>query len=229
MHTHLSNYVRIVLWTLPLAGLLFAIGILMRGPSIDPAAAPDRFAQAVTAANATTAWLLIFAGMNLELPGLWALYATISERRSTRAGFWGFILSLLGISLILPLIGFMALAAPTVGQLYLQGQQEVMAVAVAMTAGNTALIVSALSGLAYTVGSMLLAVVLWRQQLLPRPLAVAYALQAPLLVIAALFSVTAELAGALLLVLSSGWIAWQSWQRRLADVSAEVAAVARQS
>jgi hypothetical protein len=209
MYSHFSNHVRFVLWALPIAGLLFVAGIVLRGPSLDPARLPDQFAQAATAAGATTGWLLIFAGMNLELPGLWALYAYLEERQSTRAAFWGFMLSLLGISLVLPLIGFMALAAPIVGQLYLQGQPEVMSIAAAMTASSTALIISILSGLAYTAGSLLLAARLWRQQRLPRPLAVAYALQAPLLAIAALFSVTAEVTGALLLVLSSGWLAWQ--------------------
>jgi hypothetical protein len=58
MHSQLSNQIRYLLWTLPLAGILFVIGILMRGPSIDPATAPDQFARAATAAGAKTAWLL---------------------------------------------------------------------------------------------------------------------------------------------------------------------------
>lgn len=212
MQTHISNRVRFFLWALPLAGLLFIIGIILRGPSLDPSLDPDRFAQAAAAAPAATAWLAIFIGMVSELLGFWALYAYLTDDGMERPAFWGMIFSLIGVALILPLIGFMGLAAPVVGRLYLQGQPEAMGVAIAMAAAGPALVVAGVSGLTYTAGSILFGVALWRQGNVPKWLVIGYALQAPLLSFVALFSFTAEVLGAVLLVASSGWIAWHARQ-----------------
>lgn len=212
MQAHLSHRVRFFLWALPLAGLLFIVGIILRGPSLDPSLEPDRFAQAAVAAPAAAAWLAIFIGMVVELIGFWALYAYLAADALERPAFWGMIFSLIGVALILPLMGFMGLAAPVAGNLYLQGQQAVMEVAVAMVAAGPALVVAGVSGLTYIAGSILFAVALWRQGNVPKWLVIAYALQAPLLSFAALFSFAAELLGAVLLVASSGWIAWQARQ-----------------
>lgn len=217
MQAHISNRVRLFLWALPLAGLLFTIGIILRGPSLDPSLEPDRFAQAAVAAGAATAWLIIFIGMVLELLGFGALYTYLADDTSERPAFWGMIFSLIGVALILPLMGFMGLAAPVVGRLYLQGQPEVMSVAVVMAADGPALVVAGVSGLTYIAGSILFAVALWRQGNVPKWLIIAYALQAPLLSFAALFSFAAELLGAVLLVASSGWIVWRARQAMPAE------------
>lgn len=212
MRVHISSRIRLFLWALPLAGLLFTIGIILRGPSLDPSLDPDRFAQAAVAAPAAMAWLTIFIGMVLELLGLWALYAYLADDSTEKLAFWGMIFGLIGVALILPLIGFMGLAAPVAGRLFLQGQSDAISVAVAMAATGPALVVAGLSSLTYIVGSILFAVALWRHGAIPKWVVIAYALQAPLLSVVALFSFAAELLGAVLLVVSSGWIARRAGQ-----------------
>jgi hypothetical protein len=202
--------VRFLLLALPLAGVLFTTGILGRGPSLDPSVAPAAFAASSAAAQAGSAWFAIFIGMIVEIAGLFALYLALAAGRRERMAFWGMLLSVLGVALIVPLIGFMALAAATVGQLYLAGQTDVLTVAVAMASSGPALLLGIVSGISYTVGSICLALAL--RGVLPSALVVGYALQAPLLTFAALFSVTAELIGALLLLTCGAWIVWRIWR-----------------
>jgi hypothetical protein len=209
MQPPITLHVRFLLLALPLAGLLFTAGILGRGSSLDPSVAPAAFAESSAAAAAGGAWLAILVGMILEIPGLFALYLVLAAGRRERVAFWGMLLSVLGIALVVPLIGFMGLAAPTVGQLYRAGQTDVLAVAVAMASSGPALLLGVVSGVTYCSGSIALALAL--RGVLPRGLVAAYMLQAPLLTFAALFSVTAELIGALLLLICGAWIVRRSW------------------
>jgi hypothetical protein len=119
-------------------------------------------------------------------------------------------LSVLGVVTVLPLIGFLAMAAPEVGRLYLAGQTDAMRVAVAMASAGPALGLGLLSGLAYTLGALLLARALPTE--MPRLLRLAFALQAPLLSVVALVSVVAELVGALCLLASGAWLVAWVWR-----------------
>ena len=202
-----KRHVRFLLLALPLAGLLFTAGILGRGPSLDPSVAPAAFAASSAAAQASSAWLAILLGMIAEIPGLFALYLALAAGRREQIAFWGMLLSVLGVILVVPLIGFMALAAATVGQLYQAGQTDVLAVAIAMASDGSALLLGAVSGISYIAGSICLALAL--RGVLPSILAVGYALQAPLLTFAALFSLVAELIGAVLLLTCGVWIVWR--------------------
>lgn len=210
MQTPIPSRIKLLLFGLPLAGVLFFAGALGRGPSLDPSVDPTAFAGAAVATGAMTAWLAIFAGMVVELPAFAALYIVLADSRHARVAFWGMVLSILGIALVLPLIGFMALAAPVVGQLYLAGRPEVIHIAVAMAAGGPGLVLAMLSGVAYCAGSICLAVAL--RSILHPALLVAFALQAPLLAIVALFSFVAELIGAVLLLVSGMWLVWSIWE-----------------
>jgi hypothetical protein len=210
MQPPMTRRVRFVLFALPLAGLLFSAGIVGRGPSLEPSVDPAAFASSSVEAWASGAWLAILAGMVLELPGLFALYLVLANGQRERLAFWGVVLSIVGVALVVPLIGFMALAAPTVGELYQAGQIDVMAVAVRMTSTGPALLLAIISGVTYCAGSICLALAL--RGMLPQALVVAYAAQAPLLTFAALFSVTAELIGAVLLLMCGAWIVWRTSQ-----------------
>ena len=174
MQSTTTARVQLLLSTLPLAGLLFATGVVGRGPSLDPSANPAGFAAAAVAANAAVAWFAILIGMIVEILGLCALYIVLADGRRERAAFWGLVLSVLGIALVLPLIGFLALAAPVAGRLYLAGQQEAIEVAVAMVSSGPALLLATVSGITYIAGSICFAVAL--RSILPRALVAGYAL-----------------------------------------------------
>jgi hypothetical protein len=85
----LTASIRYELLALPTAGLLFTVGILLRGPSLDPARGPERFARAITAPAAPLAWFLILGGMILSLYGLWALGTYLAGSRHPRMVRWG--------------------------------------------------------------------------------------------------------------------------------------------
>jgi hypothetical protein len=122
------------------------------------------------------------------------------------------VLNMVGVALVLPLIGFMALASPVLGQLYLAGDSGALAVATAFYNTPAALALLSVSGIAYSAGSILLAMALRRQWSAPWPVVIAFALQAPCLSILGTFSFAGELAGALLLIYAGVWILQRAWR-----------------
>src|SRR3712207_74935 len=102
------SHASLLVWALPLGGLLFVAGILGRGPSLDPSVDATRFAQAATAPSAAWAWLAVVAGMVVTIVGTTALCVRLSERTGGDLPFWAMVLNVAGMALTLPLIGFMA-------------------------------------------------------------------------------------------------------------------------
>jgi hypothetical protein len=198
-----------ILALLPVIGVVFAGSIWWRGASLDPTVAAEGFVQAALMPGAGAAWLAILFGMVLYLPAVMALALRLGARRLS---WWGMVLSVVGVALVLPLIGFMALASNVLGQLYMAGDTSVLAVAAAFYNTPAALALLSMSSLAYTAGYVLLALNLRRQWHAPWLVVVAFALQALCLSVLALFSFAAELAGALLLVYAGLWIGRRAWR-----------------
>jgi hypothetical protein len=199
---------RRLLLLIPIGGTLILLGVLLRGPSLDPGADPAAYARAISAALAPTGWLAIFLGMVVLLPGLLGVPLGLQDDAQGRRAVWGAALSVLGIALVLPLIGFSALAAPVEGRRFLEGEAAALDAARAMSGSALALALAITSGLAYTTGSALLALALLKAGRLPGILALCYGLQAPLLAFVALVSLPAEVAGAALLLVSTLFLNW---------------------
>jgi hypothetical protein len=212
---------------LPVAGLIFTIFIWLRGPYVDPAVDPEGFARAATSQWFTFSWLAIMAGLVLLIFGYFSLYfyVFLAERPLSRPAFVAMALAGAGIAASIPLGGFMAFAAPAIGELYLQGQESVMQVAVNATGGLPTLLVMVPAGLCGTAGAVLFGVVVWRSGTLPRWTAVPFGLQAPLLAFTATLSFPAEVLGAVLLLVSGAGIAWSVVRRSLGTGTAGVPAV----
>ncbi len=122
------------------------------------------------------------------------------------------ILCLLSTALYLPFAGFYAFVFPELGSLYLHGQKSVIDIAVAAVSSGPTLAVLIPSGLFGTIGSILFGIAIWRSGLLSKVAAVLYALHLPLLAFAPQISFVGEFPGALLLLVSGAWIAWDIWQ-----------------
>jgi hypothetical protein len=199
---------RRLLLLLPIGGALILLGVLLRGPSLDPSAGPADYARAITAAFAPTGWLAIFLGMVVLLPGLFGSPLSLQDDAQGGRAVWGAALSVLGIALVLPLIGFSALAAPVEARGFLEGEATALDAALAMSGSTLALVLAITSGLAYTAGSALLALALWKAGWLPGIVALCYGLQAPLLAFVALIFLPAEVVGAALLLGSTLFLNW---------------------
>lgn len=211
MNGNVTMRVRLGVLALFIAALLFGFNIVLRGPSVNPSVDPAGFANSATAGIFIPAWLLSLVATILAVFGLLALYTYFAGGNLERWALMGMLLSVAGYVLIAPLFGFMALATPTIAELYIQGQTAVIQVAEAIFAGAASLTVLSLSALLYTVGSVLFAVAIWRSGMLPKWSAIPYAVQAPLISVAITFET--ELLGAVLLIISSGWIAWRIWKQ----------------
>ena len=91
------------------------------------------------------------------------------------------ILSFAGVALLMPLYGFMALAAPTVAQVYRQGQERAMEVATSFFSGNVASTFLLLPVALGILSVLLFAIAIWRCGTLPKWLIIPFLAQAPLL------------------------------------------------
>ena len=212
MHTAISNRVRIGMLALPLYGVLAVASIVLHGPLPDAARDPQGFAQAVSSANFGTAFLITMIGQVVDIFAFLALYGYLAGGRNEGLSFWGMALSIAGGALFLAMTGFLAFAAPAIGQVYLAGQTQVIAVAVAGFSSGPALGVLSVSGLLGTIGAILLAIGIWRSGSLPKWSALLFFLSIPLLAFAPAFSYPLELLGGLLALVSGAWIVLGAWR-----------------
>jgi hypothetical protein len=208
MNSQTRHEIRFGLIALALSGLLFALGIVLRGP-ID-LADPGSFIRAAAPPNYVPAWTIILVGGVLQLYGFFGLYCYLTYQAESLIAFLAFVLNIAGIALFVPLAAFFAVSGPAVAELYQRGNQEVIAVVEANFASGLGLILLAVSSLAGTIVAILFAIVTWRHGRLPKWTAVLFALSLPLLAFPVTF--TTELLGAVLLLISTGMMAWKGWQ-----------------
>jgi hypothetical protein len=167
---------------LALAGALFTVCMLVRGPMINPAQDPSGWAHAAFSRTVRLSWAVVLGAGTLELLGLASLYALIARYGDSGSARWGWALSTVGMALVLPLFGFQALAAPKVAQLFLAGDTRVMEVVTSFFGGSRlAMVLMIGMTLAYVVGCLLTSVALWTRTPAPKWAAAAFFLHAPLI------------------------------------------------
>jgi hypothetical protein len=205
MKTQYSTPVRIGMLALPMFGILSIVGILLRGPLSDASVNPQAFAQSAAAPGFAVAWQIIILSEVFALLGYLALYAALTPGRLS---LWALVLTIVGTALFLSLTGFMAFAAPVVGRLYLQGQTNVIQVAVAGFFAGPVLSFLYPAGLLGGIGSILFAIAIWRSSTLLKWSAIPFALAIILLAFAPAFSYAVEMLGAVCALVSGAWLAW---------------------
>jgi len=181
------------------SGALTALGVLLRGPFVAPSASDSSQAFVQWAAGPTLvpAYLIIIGGTAIGTFGYLGLWPAIG----TRLAAWGALLAALGYQFLLALFGVLL----SFHAFAILGGQAGAAAAAAAFGGPAGVVLQALSGL-NIIGSIVLAVAIWRSAARPRwsgvPLAIA-----PLL-LALPLALALELFGCGLLVLAGAAMLW---------------------
>ncbi|MBV7338050.1 hypothetical protein KFU94_59460 [Chloroflexi bacterium TSY] len=210
MSTNLSPLmprIRWGIWGLPLAGLCFLIGLLLRGePANDAATDPTHFAQAVTAPSYIIGWSFLIFGMVLLIFGYLALYGYLASTPVERRASFALLLSVTGTALQIGFFSILSFVAMAIGQNYLAGQTGGIDVMSTLFAGPL-IIYLAVATLLYLVGTVMFAVAIGGSPTLPRwtgiLLPVYYLLfLAPAFQLTGITSLIIESLGAALLILA---------------------------
>ena len=204
--------IRLGLIALALSGLLFALGIILRG-AVD-IADPTGFLSVAASPAFVPGWTIILVGGVLQLYGFFGLYRYLTYEADSMIAFIAFVLNIAGIALVLPLATFFAVNGPVIADLYQQGNQEVIAVVEANFTSPLGLALLAVSSVGGIIGAILFAIAIWRHGSLPKWTGVLFALSVPLLAFPVTF--TTELLGAVLQLISASVIAWKGWQESVA-------------
>ena len=217
--TNTTKWIGIGLLGLPLYGVLTFWSAL--NPQPDPNTHYEAWSRYVT----TDFYLLkhLFGsilGLILSIFGVVALGAYLARSRAGRMGLVAMVITVFGSALFLTVGGVSAFSAPEQGQMHLQGIEGYREMPPVLA--QTAMIATfGVSSLLLFVGNLLLSVAVWRSGTLPRwagaLLAAAAVFMYPLgLLITALVTSSTTptvLVGAVLIVISGGWIAWSVMRR----------------
>jgi hypothetical protein len=161
-------------------------------------------------------------GLILAIFGTFALGAYLARSRAGRLGLVAIVISVFGSALFLMPMGVSTFAAPEEGQAYLAGIEGIpeMTTSFADTSfADTAFAATSLLVIVLLfVGNVLLGVAIWRSGTLPRCAGVLWAAAPVFMYLGLVYAATigaqstppSVLVGALLIVISGGWIAWSA-------------------
>jgi len=207
MNSQTRREIRSGLIALAVSGLLFTLGIMFRGAV--ELADPTSFIRAAASPYYIPGWAMILVGGVLQLYGFFGLYRYLTYRAESLIALLAFFFRIVGLALGLPLFTFLTIHVPVIAKLYQQGNQEVLTVLEANFTG-TGIALLGIGGMAAIIGFILFAIVMWRDGRLPKWTVILFVLSLPLLAAAVTF--ITELLGAVLLLISTGTIAWKGWQ-----------------
>ncbi len=223
-----ANWIRLGLLALPLYGLLTFWTTL--DPQPNPSTDYEPWARYVSTNYYVLKHLLgSILGLVFAIFGVFALGAYLAKGRAGgRIGLVAMVITVTANALFLPLVGTSTFAAPEAGRAYLAGIEEFAQLEPGFAVyvqGATFLLVIVL----LFVGNVLLGVAVWRSGTLPRWAGAIWAASAVLMyplgqVIAMTITGSTPrtvLVGALLIVISGGWIAWSVMRQPSTQVGAE--------
>jgi hypothetical protein len=209
-----ARRIRIGIAMLVLSGVMTVVGLALRGPNpvdghgLDVAA----FVEVSLAPTHALTWAILLSNLTLQIFAWMALWAFVRGTREEPLAFWGMVLSIAGNGLFLPIAGIVALTAPMVARLYMEGNEAVIAIADSAIFGPLALPFLIASAFALLFGAALTALVLWRSPLLPRWTAIPYFLHGLCLTFFAQVHFALEFSGGPLLLASALGIAASVWR-----------------
>jgi hypothetical protein len=196
-------------------------GVLTFWSSLDPQPDPNTDYEAWAHYVSTNYYVLkhLFGsilGMILALFGTIALGAYLSRSRAGRLGLVAMVLTVLGYALFLTIGGVTTFAAPGEGQAYLAGIEEFAEIAASGFAVTAQMGTLVLAAALLLVGNVLLGIAVWHSGTLPRWAGALWAAAAVLMLllgeVIAIFitgsTPVTVLVGAVLIVISGGWMAW---------------------
>jgi hypothetical protein len=232
--TNITRWIGIGLLGLPLYGALTFWSSF--NPQPDPNTHYEAWARYVTTDHYVLTHVFgSILGLILAIFGTFALGAYLTRSRAGRLGLVAMVMTVLGGTLFLPVMGVSTFAAPEEGQAYLasiEGLRDLPDIFADTVAALTSLLFVVL----IFVGNVLLGVAVWRSGTLPRWAGALWASGAvfmyPLgLVYAATIGPQSTpptvLVGAALLVIGGGWLALSALRRPSAQPAVGVAAQPR--
>jgi hypothetical protein len=214
MNIQTRREIRFGMSALALAGLLFTLSVLVRGPlDRDPAV----LMRAVLSPNFVPGVVTGLIGGVLSIYGnFFGLYRYLTLREKSLIPFLAMLLSPLALMMfVLPFVTFLAVNVPVIAELYQQGNQEVLAVFEATFTNPLSLGLLSTTSVAGLIGTLLFAVAIWQDGRLPKWVAVVWALKSLLLIISGPGLFATELLGAVLALVCSCVLAWKGWQESM--------------
>jgi hypothetical protein len=196
MNTQTRLEIRSGLLALALSGLLSPLVAALQGPFDLANPGSDSIIAALSPTYAP-GWTLGLIGVALHLYGLFGLYRYLTYATQSLIAFLAFVLNVAGLTLALPFLGLLTAHRPVIAELYQQGYQEVIAVL-------------GVAALARIIGVPLFVIAIWKDGRLPKWTAIAFLLG--FLLAAAAVTFATELLGTVLLLISTGMMAWKGWQ-----------------
>ena len=214
-----TRWIGIGLLGLPLYGALTAFSSLEGQP--DPDTQLEAWSRFVTTNGYVLGHLLgSILGLVFAIFGVFALGVYLATSRAPRLGLVAMVLTVLGSALFLPLQGVATFAVPEEGQAVLAGLEEIeeLPPIFADTVGGLTALVVILLGV---VGNILVGVAAWRSGTLPRWAGAIWAGAHVLMYVSLVYGQTIGPAstpftvplGAVVLVISGGWMAFRVLSR----------------
>jgi len=158
----ISKRVRGSLLTFTIAGVFGLVGVVLRGPVPLPSVDVNIWANVVSSESYFLAQLLTLIAYVLPYFGFWGIYASLAEKVEVeRAAFWGFILSIIGTSLAIAMLGVFSYVSPYLAELYLLGEENLPDIVTQIATGRP-LWVNLTGGFLYLFGTFLLGWSIWR-------------------------------------------------------------------
>lgn len=210
---------------LALSAALFAVwGLLHPVGSLD-FSDPTAAARSATSTLQFIADSFLLAAMTLLPLALFTIYDRVKATKAERWAFVALVLMVLAIGPFVAGLGVALFATPAAGEVFLRGEQGGIDVLKAMFKGP--LLPATLVGFVLlTIGSITLAIALWRARSLPRWAGLMYALGFAVVI---LLPVVANQDSAqkvyrvvdgLLVGVGGLWLAWSIWREPLREVTA---------
>jgi hypothetical protein len=218
---NISRWIRAGLWTLPVSWLVTAWSTLE--PQPDQEKDPEAWARFVSSDAYQFSHLFgSTAGTILAVLGLFALGCSMANSRTGRLALASMVTAVAGTALLLVPAVISTFATPAIGKAYPAGNQDVMQLEFPASMTGAFL----LGLLLAFAGTVLLGIVVWRSHVLPRWAGGLWAAGAVVFYVLGVVlgqgttgsSLPTQAAGALLMAVAGGWIAW-SGSRQAASVS----------
>ena len=156
---------------LPASAIIAVIAVFLRGMSLVPFTDVEIWAETVTGPLFGIAQKAYIIAYVLPMCGYWALYKYLSGfDRAEKISFWGFIFSLWGMGLALPVLGVYSYASPHLAQLFLDGNDALPDI-INSIATSDAMYLGVPAALLYSAGTILLGLGILRAGAFPKIIA----------------------------------------------------------
>ena len=206
-----TAWIKTGLVALPVYGLV--LGFTTLQPQPDQVTDPGGWAQFVSSSSYLVEHIASsVVGAVLVIFGTLALGAFLARGRAPRLALWGTVLAVAGQILFMVPGTISTFATPAIGAAYLRGNREVMTIEFS----PVLTLITGVALLLTVAGNIILGLAIWRSVVLPRWAGLLWIIGTLLFYVFGAFlgmaatgaSLPTQPVGAVLMAISSGWIAW---------------------